>query len=492
MPKNYSVDNVKEPLNKLVVKRNDFVSMRTLFSAREHKLINLLISKVNRKLNAFEPIELGLSDIAEIITTKIENSNLKVARPNGRILTELKNIISDIRKKDIWLVKEDFKLQTLSFFHRVELDTKETKATFTFHEDLKPYLLNQEKSFTQYKLKYVITLKSKYSIVLYELLKRKLSTGKELISLDKLRYIIGLDEQIGERLKMPNYSDFEKNVIKKAQKELSEKTDIKFSYTTRNVGRKVEYITFFPKVNRQIKEENIELIATIESVPGKMPTINNEHKGKKTEYIDKLFSSLKIDRSERFSFYQIPKKGLSQEVKDYMQKKKYDFEDYLIEKLELTLNKISTINDAEAYLYKSITDNYKNKKVEKTKLQEQVRQESKKKKLEKRQIERRLAELQNEKANMISKNLIQQLENKESKHTLESVIKTYIDNDNSFVKDYFYNRADQNILKLFDMNNIAFAVITHHIETNHLNLLNINIPSKLIQEIKYLENLMEQ
>ncbi len=479
MSEKYSIETIKKPLGKLVVKRNDFIDLRTVFSVREHKLINLLISKVNREHTSFDVIELSLKDIVQIInvTAKAQDT-FELSKSNGRIMSELKEIISDIRKKDIWLVKNDYTYQSLSFFDTVELDTKNNLAKFLLHNNLKPYLLQQDREFTQYKLKNVIALKSKYSIILYELMKRKLVMGKDVIQLDKLRYILGVDEKIGLRVKLKNFSDFERIVLKRAQKELKQKTDIKFTYKTQKLGRRVECITFFPKSNNPLRKE--EQSPTL--FDNTIEATKNDAVSSKEAKLSALFDAFGINPSDRYKFLKIPPNRLSGEIIGYLKEKGLTYEDYLIEKLELSLSRIDSIKDNEAYLYKAITENYRSKVITENK-NKIIKQRAKKQNKDAIKIlEKKLAKLQIEKSKSIHPQIISILKN-EVNSELEQVISQYFATEGSILAKDLYYKFDNDLLAFLISNTIAFASVASIIEIKYRHLLPEPIPTEIMNKI---------
>ncbi|WP_143760997.1 replication initiation protein, partial [Clostridium haemolyticum] len=121
---------------------------------------------------------------------------------------------------------------------------------FTFAPRLKPYYL-QLKNYTKYRISNIASLKSQYSIRIYELLKQyeKIKTRK--LDLNHLKELLGLEIH-----QYPKFYDFKNRVLNVAQKELSEKTDIKFTFEEIKTGRKVTSIRFF--IDQKHKKKDVE------------------------------------------------------------------------------------------------------------------------------------------------------------------------------------------------------------------------------------------
>lgn len=102
--------------------------------------------------------------------------------------------------------------------------------------------------FTQYALEQISTMRSVYSVRLYELLVQWKKRGSVTFDLDIFRGQLGLEKDdyvvIG---------DFKKRVLDHAVKEINEKSDIKVSYTNVKKGRKVAGFDF--KIQAKKSEE---------------------------------------------------------------------------------------------------------------------------------------------------------------------------------------------------------------------------------------------
>jgi plasmid replication initiation protein len=153
-------------------------------------------------------------------------------------------------------VKKGFSLT--SFFNKIETDDP-TYIDFYVNPELKPYILNLTNNFTSYYFENIARLKSIYSIRMYELLKqyqnKKDFHGWWFVELSILKERLDISEAQYSR-----YNDFKRKVIILAQKELEEKTDIKFDFEEHKIGRKIEKIKFIIQPNNKniIESETVE------------------------------------------------------------------------------------------------------------------------------------------------------------------------------------------------------------------------------------------
>lgn len=165
--------------------------------------------------------------------------------------------------------------------------------TIEFNSNIKPHILGLEKNYTTLELSILTNFSRNSSFRLYELLKREMYKSNKNINdglvvveyrLSELRFMIGLvnsDDQkvknmiarMGDNIdwdelyeKIDNKNkkyeatkDFEKWVLKPAEEELKEKSNIRFKYEKIKEGRATKIIRFFvypniPESQQEIKE----------------------------------------------------------------------------------------------------------------------------------------------------------------------------------------------------------------------------------------------
>jgi plasmid replication initiation protein len=109
-----------------------------------------------------------------------------------------------------------------------------------------------EQFFTQYLLEQTATLKSAYSVRLYELLVQwKTARKTPVFDIEVFREQLGVNSTDYERV-----YDFKKNVLDVAVKEINEKTDIQTSYDQVKRGRKIIGFKFVIKEKPKKTENN--------------------------------------------------------------------------------------------------------------------------------------------------------------------------------------------------------------------------------------------
>ncbi|WP_375436402.1 replication initiation protein [uncultured Hymenobacter sp.] len=126
----------------------------------------------------------------------------------------------------------------------------------SFNPKIMPYLLQLRESgnFTTADIQQVLKLKSPQSLRIYWLLKEYAGFGRRTISVEDLRFILGIEEH-----EYPRFSNFKARVLDKAQSEIAE-TDIPFTYELEREGKTVARIKFL--------FEQLAASATKKTLPG--------------------------------------------------------------------------------------------------------------------------------------------------------------------------------------------------------------------------------
>ena len=136
--------------------------------------------------------------------------------------------------------EETGKLIQVAWLSAVVYEKNSGVIELEFSPHLKPYMLNLKGFYTKYKLHNVLSMKSKYSPRLYELLKLNEYQKKGFtVHIDELRKLFKAENIY------PKYNDFKKHIILKSQEELELYSDIRFEFVECKMPRQVKYINFY-------------------------------------------------------------------------------------------------------------------------------------------------------------------------------------------------------------------------------------------------------
>lgn len=238
--------------NYIVTKSNKLITANYDLSLQEQKIILTLASMVQPQDTEFKEYEFKIKDFIALLGIKDQSK-----------YTELPKITRDLKKK-VFDIREGTDIIQVSWLGGVRYKTKEGTLILSLDKGLKPYMLELKEKFTRYRLENILTMKSKYSIRIYELLKSNQFKKCWEIHLDELKTILKADEK-----SYSIYQNVKNRIIIKAQKELKEKTDICFDFEEIKTGRKVTSIKFFIKDNKTVnapKEISVDIDTTKDDI----------------------------------------------------------------------------------------------------------------------------------------------------------------------------------------------------------------------------------
>ena len=222
--------------NDIVTKSNELMDATYRLSLQEQRIIAFLTAEIKPDDQDFKPYKFGINDFCDLLEL-----------PRDRYYSALKLATRKLLTRTLQIKKANSTLQ-LTWLSSAEYFEKQGYVELCFDPKLKPYLLQLKNCFTQYKIINVLRLRSKYAFRLYELLKQYQSLGKRKFSVSELREKLGL-----KSTELRQWIDFKRRVLEIAKREINAKTDLVIDYTTKKVGRRIEYIIF--SIQAQDKEK---------------------------------------------------------------------------------------------------------------------------------------------------------------------------------------------------------------------------------------------
>ena len=218
-------------------------------SLEEQKIILTLASMVQPEDEDFKSYKFRIADFMKLL--RVENKSKYVVIPK---------ITKELMKK-VFEIEEGKKLIQTAWLSGAMYEKGTGYVELTFSSYLKPYMLKLNTMFTQYKLSNILSMKSKYSPRLYEILKCNEFKKQKYIEIDiyELRKLMRCD------LIYPLYADFKRRVIDQAQKELKNLSDISFDFEEIKTGRTITSLKFYIYSNKSNNNVQEEVCATLES-----------------------------------------------------------------------------------------------------------------------------------------------------------------------------------------------------------------------------------
>lgn len=225
--------------NYLVTKSNYFIMNSSYdLSLEEQKIILTLASMVQPNDEEFKPYIFKISDFMKIVGVE-----------NQAKYSEIPKITKELMKK-VFEIEEGNKIIQTAWLSGAIYEKGSGYVILKFNPDLKPYMLKLSSMFTQYRLANILSMKSKYSPRIYEILKcnQFKNKGNITIEINELRKLLKTETIYSL------YSDFKRKVIIQTQIELKRISDINFEFEEIKSGRKVVAIKFIIKPNKENKK----------------------------------------------------------------------------------------------------------------------------------------------------------------------------------------------------------------------------------------------
>ena len=138
---------------------------------------------------------------------------------------------------------KEFK-KMIAFCSEITWENYDNKIKIIFTPEIMPYIYKLKKNFTQYQIGNLQKLRSAHAARMYEYCKMNIHGKKWTwqISLDELKKILGVEKKYKGR-----FEAFDRVILKKSLKNISEKTDLKIKYKKIRNHRKIDSIEFTAK-----------------------------------------------------------------------------------------------------------------------------------------------------------------------------------------------------------------------------------------------------
>ena len=244
--------DIEDSLTHKVVKDNMLIrKAQTDLTRNEQKLVNYMVSMIKPTDEDFKTYQIRAVDFAKLVGIDIKH-----------IYSDFKEMVKSLEKKSFWF-ENDEKITRISWIIKPEYIKKSGYISLRLDPDIKKYLIGLKKDFTEYELYNVLSLKTKYAITIYELLKSYQYKSKAEIPIEEFKMHIGVGRD-SEDGKDPykNFGLFRKKILDKALDDINLNTDLDISYKCLDShkkemkslqGRKVYYLKFIVKAKETME-----------------------------------------------------------------------------------------------------------------------------------------------------------------------------------------------------------------------------------------------
>jgi plasmid replication initiation protein len=224
------IKKLKAKETDVVVQSNSLIEASKTLNLLEYKLFMLVLSKINPDSQDLPVFTITAEEFSKVLGAKTINFAYRdLQKAADRLMTRTAMVYYPERNLTI---KTNLTSKAL-YWHN--------KGCIEIHlsNDIKPFILNLRREFTQYKLTNITKLSSVYAIRLYELLKSHESLQTRTFDILALREKLGIPKQLYTR-----FADFRIRVLSIAQREINTKTDIHIDITFKKTKQKITSVVF--------------------------------------------------------------------------------------------------------------------------------------------------------------------------------------------------------------------------------------------------------
>lgn len=245
-----------------VTKGNQLIqNSRYNLSLQQQKLVAYAISKIKPRQDSFEWLDISVQDFNTLCgkTGNPGSNDYLLFRDSIMGLSEtffLEELETDEngnakRDKNGNLIKRTSNVNWFDFELEERINSKgetvASKGRIKLNEKLNRHLIGLKGVYTQYSLQYILPMKSKFSIRLYEYIKSYSNLAREIeFDLEELKDVL-LSENDGVRdpNKYRKFSDFQRRILEPAIEEINRFTDIRVKIlSTKTYKRNVYAVVF--------------------------------------------------------------------------------------------------------------------------------------------------------------------------------------------------------------------------------------------------------
>lgn len=247
MPKRTTLPQFTGNCKFLVQKSNPLQSLsETKMTLAEFKILDAYLSKIDSHKPEERSVTFDKGELESLLgVTQIKNKDLS---------NRIDNLFKVVTIQDPDKPNKFTKIALFSCAECTQGDDGLWTIKLACSPEAMEYIFNIESiGYLRYRLKNVVNLTSRYSYILYLYLESNRFRGSWTIPLDDLKKMLCCTADT-----YSEYKRFNDLVLKKCQKELSQKTDIDFDYVALRRGRKVSSIQFILKTPQNATDSPIE------------------------------------------------------------------------------------------------------------------------------------------------------------------------------------------------------------------------------------------
>lgn len=293
------IETLGNDVDKLTVQKSRplFALWRSDLTLSEFKILDTYLSRIDSHKPEKRMVTFSKGELEEKLgVTKINKPDLE---------KRLIHLMGNVVKVPDDEVKKGFKLVTL--FEEAEAEEDElgfwTIKLECTQKAMKYFFNVEQLGYLRYKLRCITQLTSRYSYIMFMYLednrKRRMTWQVEL---EELKHVLNCEDE--EYAK--EYKYFNRDILKKVHKELTEKTECKYEYKPIKKGRKVVAVEFTLQSKALIQEVKPKKIEIVDDEIENIKTLtNNEFNEQQMNLLKTLLNHYTSDYNSKFDYLSI-------------------------------------------------------------------------------------------------------------------------------------------------------------------------------------------
>jgi len=235
---------------KIVRKSNELIEARYRLSIWEQRLIFALLLNISHQDNDFKRYKIRATELAQMWNLASDNS----------LYQKVQEAADTLVGRTLQLSDDPNVSKTVSWLAYVEYVKGSGEIELEFHSELKSYLLQLKKYYTEYQFQYVVNFRNQYAIRIYELLKVQAFKATEggfsrQFDYNELRAILDISET-----EYKQFGHFKARILQPSVEEINAHTDLYIEEVVYGkTGRKITDITFHVKVRSLEEIQTLQL-----------------------------------------------------------------------------------------------------------------------------------------------------------------------------------------------------------------------------------------
>lgn len=241
----------------LIRKSNNLIEAKYNFDIWEMRLFLILISQIRRDDTDFGTYRIHYRDVANTFGLNLKRGYAEIREAAKSLLDKkfyVDTIVDGFHRQDIYHIIRKISVLKEGQEGKAGIENQEY-IDVKIEEEMKPLLLQLQKSFTTYDFDNITHL-GLYSIRIYELLKQYESIGHRVLEFEEMKRMFELEH------KYPQFANFFAKVITPSVKEINKYTDLFVTKIDRiKEGKKIVSIRFDFRVQKKLSSPVTESVS---------------------------------------------------------------------------------------------------------------------------------------------------------------------------------------------------------------------------------------